>query len=359
MGTDETLRYYIVRPRAKHPSFVLVCYRQGPGRKKIYQDLTPALRAQLSALNTQYLDKTLSLDEAELLLKEMIQAEYRKAGVRTKVLKDSKISAINQKLLNAYWEKVYSSRFLVDEKSPRYALEKALRLIDPLSLQAAKPGEILAQLKRTSRSQKEMRRAIDRLNQLMKFLSREALPKPPPQYEQIDFLTEPEIRQVMKHLTGDVKNLIGTLFGSGLRLSEALALTPRDLVGQRLNVDKQLRPDGLKPPKRGKTGRSLVIPEYVKYAQEWVKVTSKESLRTKAFSDLTRACALAKVKVIGVHDLRHSHAIYLLTKGATLKQVAFNLRNRTDVCERYYTGYVHTDETLEGLQKLIEDLIKD
>lgn len=341
MGTEAQIRYYLVRPRAKHPSFVIVSYRLLSRTKKEYLDLNPALRASLSAINARFLAKDLTAADAETLLRDLIKEEYRRVGVRDMVLKQAVLSKTNQKLFKAYWEESYASRFLSDEKSMEYDLQKALKLIEPLALAAAQPPQILAQLKKSTKSVKEMRRAIDRLNQFMKFLGKKNLPKPPKAVRKIIYLTEPEFQQMLTSIEQPaLRALAGTLFGAGLRLSEALALEPQDYLNGRLNIDKQLPLSGLKEPKRGKKGRSLVIPQYQKYVEEWVKVDDKPSYRF--------AAGTLKPKI-----LRHSHAIYLLGQGASMTQVALNLRNRVDVCQEYYAGFAHTDETLEGLKKLL------
>jgi hypothetical protein len=41
-------------------------------------------------------------------------------------------------------------------------------------------------------------------------------------------------------------------------------------------------------------------------------------------------------------------------KGTNLTQVALNLRNRIDACQKYYTGFEHADSTLENLKRLVK-----
>lgn len=357
MAPAKETRYFVIKPSPKRKKFVLVAYRLENRQTKKYLSLAQALRAALSSINEQFLTKVITEAEASLLINGLIEEEYRKNKVLDRVLKNSKLSQINQKIFNQFWAKVYAIRFLADEKSPRYDILKALRLIEPLSLATASPAELLTKLKSTTKNRAEMRRAIDRLNQVIKFLERGfSLPKPPEDMREIQFLTEAEMVRVASLIENkDLRSLTLTLFASGLRLSEALSLGPGDLSQGQINVNKQLTLEGtLKLPKRGKVGRSLVIEGYLPDVEQWIRVKDKAQYRTQLFNVLGEACRRAKVKVIGPHDLRHSHAIHLLGKGATLTQVALNLRNRVDVCQKYYTGFAHTDDTLDGLRLILK-----
>lgn len=151
-----------------------------------------------------------------------------------------------------------------------------------------------------------------------------------------------------------------TLFATGLRFSEALALTKDDLIDKTtLNVDKQITPKGeIKLPKRDKVGKVVILPFGIDAVKRFIDIKNKEKFRFNFYNTIIEAGRKAfpdeKIKWVGPHDLRHSHAIYLLSKGANLTQVALNLRNRIDVCQMYYTGFEHSDATLDGLKRLVK-----
>lgn len=353
MESEKTLRYILTKPSATRRKFALVCYTSPDRLTKVYQELEPALRATVTATNEQFTSGAITQSEAEVLFKNLIDEQYKKAGVFEKVLRNSVISKANQKLLNSYWKAEYANRFLVDEKSMRYELENTIRLLEPLSITTAEPAELLGQLKKKTATRKKLRRAIDRTNQLLSYLGREKLAKPPPPVHKIVHVTLEQFKTAVHYLQPEDRRLALTLFATGLRLSEALAITENDLIGGRLNVDKQQTKTELKLPKKEKTGRILVIPELLPAVQEWVKVEDKEAYRTRIYNELYRACKLAKIPFASAKILRHSHAIHLLSAGATLTQVAFNLRNTLEVCQRYYAGYAHTDETLESLNRAL------
>lgn len=358
---QESLRYTIVRPTVKKDRFTLTCFVLEARSKKTYHPLSEKIQKQVLKINEQYKSKLLSQIEAESLLKDLILNEYKRLGLKHIVLKNSLISEINQKIFNQFWDKEYSNRYLTDEDSPKHDILKALRLIEPLSIQTATQTQLQNALKKSGASASEIRRASDRLNQLLRFLGRDfKLNKPKPEFKRVQYINFEDFNKMILFIENqNLKDFAVTLFSSGLRLSEALALAPQDLFNNGyLNVDKQLTKDGsVKEPKRGSKGKVLIIPFGLDAVKRFVKIKNKEELRFKLYNALEVACQKAfpddKDLWVGPHDLRHSHAIHLLSKGANLGLVAMNLRNRIDVCQKYYTGFEHSNDTLEGLKKFI------
>lgn len=363
METQDNLRYLLIKPTVKRDRFALTCYVLENRKKKVYQPLPEKVHKQAASINKQYQEKLITKSEAEVLFEDLIKNEYKKLGLKHIVLKNSIISEINQKTFNQFWEKEYSSRYLSDEKSPKHDILKALRLIEPLSIQTATQAQLQNALKKSGVSVSEIRRATDRLNQLLKFLGRDLkLNKPKPEHKKVQHINYDDFMKMIKFIDDEnLKDFAVTLFSSGLRLSEALALTSQDFFNNGyLNVDKQLTKEGhIKEPKRGSSGKVLIIPFGVEYVKRFVKIKNKEELRFKLYDALERACQKAfpdeRELWVGPHDLRHSHAIHLLSQGANLGLVAMNLRNRIDVCQKYYTGFEHSNDTLEGLKKLFKE----
>lgn len=357
---EDLLRYSVKRPSGKRKTFGLVCFLPIDRKTKKYQPLKPELQTQVNQINAQFIAKTIDERQAYTLIKDLIAREYRRLEVRDRVLKDSVLSVVNQKVFNNFWNKVYEAKELVDAGSANYDFQKAIKLIEPLSLVTATAQEFKARLRKTCKGPLEMRRAIDRLNQLLKFLSRDVrLDKPEEPFRTIRHLTQPELNKVLGHLVvPTLKDLVIALFATGLRLSEAMAVTETDYHDGTLNVDKQLtRHKVHKRPKRGKQGRVFVIPKGVPALKRWLAVENKPNHRYAVSEALLEACKKAfpndRKKWISPHDLRHSHAIYLLGQGASLTQVALNLRNRIEVCQKYYTGFAHTGDTIEALKRTV------
>jgi integrase len=358
---DENKRYFIAKPTKTRKTYALVCYVLLDRKTKQYIPLDDSLRASVDKINTDYKSGLIQDHEVLTLLNDLIQFQYRKSHVKSIVLKNRTLSEVNDKIFKKFWADVYGVRFLEDPKAAEYKLRKALALIDPLSLLTASAQELQAKLKSSGQNVRAIRAATDRLNQILKYLKRDIrLQKPKDGLNVVQYVTKLEFDNLVKAIDDPVsRDFATTLFCSGLRLSEALALTPTDLQGDKLNVTKQLAKDGtLKLPKRDRVGKSLVVPFGMEAVKRWVEFENKEAYRYKLYDDLEAACLKVfganKSKHVSPHDLRHSHAIYLLSKGANLTQVALNLRNRVDVCQKYYTGYAHTDETLDGLKSKIE-----
>lgn len=352
----EELRYFIKKPRGRRKTFALVCYTLNGDRRQ-YAKLPDELLVRVTTINAQYLNKTVTVQQATVLMKDMITAQYRKLNVRDMVIRHSELSVINQRVFSAFWKKEYEPRELVSPRSARYDFQKAIRLIEPLSLATAEEWDLKPALRASGASVPEIRRAIARLNQIFKFLGRGfRLHKPAEGLRTIRYVTEGDLNKLLSHFeTGPVKDLIVTLFCSGLRLSESMALTPQDLQDGGLMVTKQLTELGeLKRPKRGKQGRVFVLPWGLEAATRWCAVEGKEQYRVEVQRLLLGGAKRWLGRRLSPHDLRHSHAIHLLGKGASLTQVALNLRNRVEVCQKYYTGFAHTSDTLDALKVLIK-----
>ena len=120
------------------------------------------------------------------------------------------------------------------------------------------------------------------------------------------------------------------LYYSGIRFGEFLALTPQDfdLSKNTLNIDKSLqrvkKQDVITPPKTEKSIRTIIMPDFVmnevkNYISKLydLKETDRVFPFTKSFINnaMARACKKSGVKRIRIHDIRHSHASYLINLG--------------------------------------------
>lgn len=120
------------------------------------------------------------------------------------------------------------------------------------------------------------------------------------------------------------------LYYSGIRFGEFLALTPKDFDFEKntLDINKSLqrikRQDVITPPKTPKSIRNIIIPDFVmEEVKDYISklYDSKDTDRvfpfTKSFINnaMARACKATGVKKIRIHDIRHSHASYLINLG--------------------------------------------
>lgn len=120
------------------------------------------------------------------------------------------------------------------------------------------------------------------------------------------------------------------LYYSGIRFGEFLALTPKDFDFEKntLDITKSLqrvkKQDVVTPPKTPKSIRNVIIPDFVmKEVKDYMlklydlKDTDRVFPFTKSYINnaMARACKKTGVKKIRIHDIRHSHASYLINLG--------------------------------------------
>jgi integrase len=358
---NERLRYFVKKPGKTRKTFGIVAYYL-EGRQKKYSDLPENLAVSLTSINENFLKAIYDVSEAAVLVQELIDKEYKRHGIQRAVLRDSFLSEANSKVFDSYWADEYSSRFLEDEQAMRLKLRKALRLIEPCSIQTSTQSELVVALKKQSKNNGEIRYACDRLNQLLKYLKRDfRLKKPREEIHKVIFITEQELKTITRAM--DVPVLVDfawVLFSTGVRLSEAIALEPSDLIdSDRLAITKQFpKNQKEKPPKSGKTGTVIVAPMGQKSLVRWLALSRQEKVncRYALYDALEKACLSVKLgRNINPHALRHSHAIYLLERGATLAEVSLQLRNTISVCQKYYIGFEHTAGTLDRLKTLFKN----
>mgnify|MGYP000627071888 FL=1 len=121
-----------------------------------------------------------------------------------------------------------------------------------------------------------------------------------------------------------------TMYYTGIREGELLALTPADinLDKQTLTVNKSYQrlngADVVTIPKTPKSNRTIPIPtglcdclkEYMSHCYE-LQPTDRLFPYTKSFlyHEMEYGCKASGVKKIRVHDIRHSHASLLVEMG--------------------------------------------
>lgn len=360
MPVGVKLRYFLLKPtKDAKTNYRVACYYYLPDTKKrVY---VPFSDERVDSILSRFRGGEIDLHTTELLLKELIAILNIKGGGSRAALLASALSEEHSKLLESFWAAKYGHKLLVDERSAYTDFERALRLISPVSLYLATSQEIQAALKKNANSTNQHRRAISRLKELLKFLGRTSvhLAKPEEEIEEVTYLTESEVFQLAEHAPNEVFKLATIMFfGTGCRYGEGIALSSSSLVGDRtLSVVKQHTRGKTKKPKRGKVGKIVVISSAWEATERWLSLDKSTFDRWQYYKWITSKCVelwpKQPQKHLSPHGLRHSHAIHLLLKGATMSFVARNLRNRVEICEKYYTGYSHQDESLEILKGIV------
>ena len=164
-----------------------------------------------------------------------------------------------------------------------------------------------------------------------------------PREKKPKFLNQYELHKLLDDL--DLKSeinmdwLILLIAKTGLRFSEALALTPKDfdLTRQTLSVSKTWNykeNGGFLPTKNGSSIRKIPIDwqtviqfaELLKSLPEDKPIFVKGKVYNSTVNGrLARHCKNAGVPIISIHGLRHTHASLLLFAGVSIASVARRL----------------------------------
>ena len=180
------------------------------------------------------------------------------------------------------------------------------------------------------------------------------------------FLSQFELHSLLSVLDlGSTINsdwLIQLIAKTGLRFSEAIALTPKDFdfAHQLLSIDKTWDykgEGGYQPTKNKSSVRKIQIDwqtivqfsELIKNLPEDKPIFVKEGgkLYNSTINDLlARKCRLAKIPVISIHGLRHTHASLLLFAGVSIASVARRLGHAS--MNTTQKTYLHIIQELEN-----------
>jgi integrase len=154
--------------------------------------------------------------------------------------------------------------------------------------------------------------------------------------------------------------LILLIAKTGMRFSEALALTPSDFdfAHQTLSIDKTWNykgNGGFSPTKNRSSIRKIQIDwqtviqfsELVKQLPENVPIFVKGKIYNSTVNDvLARHCKHADVSIISIHGLRHTHASLLLFAGVSIASVARRLGHASMTTTQ--KTYLHIIQELEN-----------
>ena len=154
--------------------------------------------------------------------------------------------------------------------------------------------------------------------------------------------------------------LILLIAKTGMRFSEAIALTPKDfdLSHQIVSVSKtwDYKGDGgFLPTKNQSSVRKIPLDwktviqfaELLKYLPEELPIFIKGKIYNSTVNDiLARHCKNAGIPIISVHGLRHTHASILLFAGVSIASVARRL-GHSNITTTQKT-YLHIIQELES-----------
>ena len=160
--------------------------------------------------------------------------------------------------------------------------------------------------------------------------------------EEMDFWTGEEFRRFIDSVMNKRLSYMAfmTLYWTGMRLGELLALNPKDvdLEKRTITITKSYqrlgKKDVITPPKTSKSKRVITIPEFLAadikdYMDSLYDLQEDDRLFpiTKYYleHEMQRGIKESGVKRIRVHDLRHSHASMLIELGFSTLEIANRL----------------------------------
>ena len=185
-----------------------------------------------------------------------------------------------------------------------------------------------------------------------------------PRVKKIKYLNQYELHTLLKNL--DLSHgvnfdwLILIIAKTGMRFSEAIALTPKDFdfSHQTLSINKtwDYKESGTFQPTKNKSSVRkiqidwMVVSQFstlIKDLPENEPIFVKKPIYNSTINDiLERHCKKNKIPVITVHGLRHTHASLLLFAGVSIASVAQRLGHASMTTTQ--KTYLHIIQELEN-----------
>jgi integrase len=334
--------YWIIKPNKTRKSFAIVERSNRSGGARIKD-------SRLDAINKAF--KANAID--------FITALYQVTQIKIELESKNNLSTYpscdaNIDLFNKYWDTKYSRR-KTHAESKRSARGYYLRAIAALGATPLLSTSIqdLQKIVDTLPNKKQ-RSVTNCLNRLLKFYGRsEVLAKAKKEDSEFRYLDEKDFKLMLRHVWPHEQKLIcNVAFYSGLRLGEIFAVRQFFNEDSTLHVEKQMYEDGsMGTTKNRKKRRVFVAPTGVEHVDKLLELetSDRQKLRKLSWAKIVkRACKEAfpksPEKHLNFHDLRHSYAIYCMSKGLSLTVVASCLGDGLAVAQEYYARFERTSD---------------
>ena len=333
-------------PSGKHKSFRF--QKQEEANSK----WTTIKTDEIDAFNRLYREGTLSDSDTKSRVAAILASLYlkRDAGKPRRLALPG-----NVKILNKFTEETYTPSKLLRMADGSHAaainyLNAALKAVGDVPVDG--PADpIQATLDQQFRSRPNIHsKHVMAVNRLRKYLALPYIHHLRSEDIIIVYLSEAEIVELIGKLDDPYRTIVAVAFYTGLRKGEIFGLEPHDIKAENtLNIVRQITVKGeTKKPKNRKARKAFVLPGGMEWVRRWLEMKTGVG-RSNRVNGKIRDAGVP----IRFHDLRHSYAVHLIGKGATLEWVARSMGHSTDVCERYYAGFVLTDDAITLMQKLV------
>ena len=198
--------------------------------------------------------------------------------------------------------------------------------------------------------------------------------------EEMRFWTPEEFSRFIWEVADKPASYFGfyTLFWTGIRLGELLALTPADFdfANRTLRINKSYQRingrDVITTPKTKKSIRTIPLPKfYCDKMQQYISGIYGLNYDDRIFSytkhfyehEIRRGVKKSGVKRIRIHDLRHSHASLLISRlGASPQLVADRLGHENIQTTLNVYSHLYDDQPrklADSLDELVESTVGD
>jgi integrase len=352
--------FLVKKPDSSRRTFQIVPYEWANG-KKVYS--RPLEDASLAALNKSLRAGTLTEAQALLEIKTRLLPELRRRlGVPERVLAEAQVSENNLKVFKQFWSEEYRRAKLEYPPTVKHEFIAALRILEPLSLHTCTADELQDHWDKKESGTRHKRYG-NRVNQLLRFLKRgfelrtDRAVTPP-----LKWVTWLELEQILEHVQDEqLRDLYRSLYGTGARLGEMLALEEDDVrangtvyICKQIDRDKRLKPY----TKNKKSHDTLILREALPAVKRWAKVPNKAALRSRCQKPLIEAALKTfpsnPTKQISPHKLRSSYVKQMLTLGVPLHRIALFLGDLVSTLETSYRQWVVSDAEIDFVKEIMD-----
>lgn len=351
MNTRLIKTFYVIKePKNGRKSYAILEEKRS-STSRTYKTLK---LESLKAINKAIKDNRYTNAEALILVREVVTSLYKELERQTpKVVHNSE----NFNLLEEFWNAEYDHRDLIDYDSPKNDFKRAIDTVGALSLYSATREELQKEISKHVKGTKQ-RRVVARLNTVLKFIKRDIkLRKDKSNQVDVKYLSLDEFNKVLQYIDNeDIKLIFRLSYFTGARTGELFAFEERQYKSPTITIQKQIdRSNNKRDTKNRMTHKAWIFPEGRQLLTKWFKFEKKMEFRNLKFADIIKkACKRAfpenKEKWCCFHDLRHSYAINLLSKGVSLSLVAQSLGNSVTVCQKHYAGFILSDESIDAIE---------